>query len=197
MRHVPTGWWYEATRDLIDRAMPSKSSSATEGPGDSSSPTMNSASGARRLIRRATRVASTIRAMSSASRRCATSMRGGSSGSADRSRSQPRERGSTSPATSPKTRPVGLNSMGTSNGPAAKTWRSGAPPGGADWERNVAIAWNRAPVAPSFVGKSTAQSGWSTRFAPTPGKSTVTLMPSPASRAAGPIPDRWRIAGLA
>ena len=42
------------------------------------------------------------------------------SGSADRSRSQPRERGSTSPATSPKTRPVGLNSIGTSKGPAAK-----------------------------------------------------------------------------
>ena len=87
-------------------------------------------------------------------------MSGGSPGSAERSRTEPRDRGASSPVTMPKTAPDSLTSRSTGNGPAANRWRSGAPSG---VEERVAIAWNRGPAAGSSAGRR-RRIGWSTRL---------------------------------
>ena len=122
-RRFPLGGGGQPARSRIDRASPAVSSSLVAGPGASSAPVTNPARGGVRLSQRACRVASIIRAISSGWRRWAMSMRGGSAGSAERRRTEPRERTASTPATMPNTPPAGL--AASSNGPAAKRCRSG------------------------------------------------------------------------
>ena len=86
-----------------------------------------------------------------------TQPHGGSAGSAERSRTDPRERTGSSPATMPDTPPP--RARGAVERPGGERCRSGGPSGPARRERSVSITWNLGPGKPGVVGRRRPPAG--------------------------------------